>query len=81
MCSNLVIKHLSEPYAFTSIQKFAYQSPRMEEIHMFFHSLKLSGLFSVGLLDGRPFLIKLSKDLEYSCVFACFSYYVYNYQM
>lgn len=72
---------LYEPLAFALIVKFTFNRPRMEDIHAFFHSMKLSGIFSVGLPNARHIIIKLANDLNYRCVFAKRSYHVFNCQM
>ncbi|PKU60788.1 hypothetical protein MA16_Dca028207 [Dendrobium catenatum] len=53
----------------------------MEDIRSFFLSLKLSGSFTVSLLDPRHVFINLSNDNDYTRVFLRRSYYVKNFQM
>lgn len=81
MCSDKDIEKMAEPYAFSLVRKFSYHRPKLEDIRKFFFSLKLTGVFSVGLLDARHILIKLANDLDYSRVFSRRSYYVLNCQM
>lgn len=42
--------------------KVSLSKPNLDQIRDFFLSLKLSGNFSIGLLDARHVLIKLSND-------------------
>ncbi|KAI0504039.1 hypothetical protein KFK09_014986 [Dendrobium nobile] len=55
--------------------------PNLDAIRNFFASLKLTGFYSVGLLDARHVAIQLSNDLDYSRVFARRSYFIHNCQM
>ncbi|KAI0503720.1 hypothetical protein KFK09_014659 [Dendrobium nobile] len=75
------ILKLASPYQFTLVGKFTVRRPNLDAIRNFFAKLKLSGNFSVGLLDARHVSIKLSNDLDYSRVFSRRSYYILNCQM
>lgn len=69
MCSDLDIECLVEPFAYTLVGKFSFHLPHMDDILTFFHNIKLSSVFAVGLLDARHVLIKLFNNLDYSRVF------------
>ncbi|PKU83181.1 hypothetical protein MA16_Dca024566 [Dendrobium catenatum] len=75
------ILKLASPYQFTLVGKFSMRRPNLDEIKFFFAKLKLSGNFSIGLLDARHVFIQLSNDLDYSRVFSRRSYYILNCQM
>ncbi|PKU71426.1 hypothetical protein MA16_Dca004268 [Dendrobium catenatum] len=53
----------------------------MDIVRLFFANLKLSGFYSVGLLNSRHVAIQLSNDLDYSRIFARRSYFINNCQM
>ncbi|PKU86257.1 hypothetical protein MA16_Dca002088 [Dendrobium catenatum] len=72
---------LASPFQFTLVGKFALRRPNLDSIRSFFANLKLSGFYSVGLLDSRHVVIQLSNDLDYSRVFARRSYFISNCQM
>ncbi|KAI0524341.1 hypothetical protein KFK09_003708 [Dendrobium nobile] len=72
---------LASPFQYTLVGKFGLRRPNLDAIRNFFLSLKLSGFYSVGLLDARHVAIQLSNDLDYSRVFARRSYFILNYQM
>ncbi|XP_020687475.1 uncharacterized protein LOC110103206 [Dendrobium catenatum] len=72
---------LASPFQFTMVGKFALHRPNLDSIRSFFANLKLTGFYSVGLLDSRHVAIQLSNDLDYSRVFARRSYFINNCQM
>ncbi|XP_020699241.1 uncharacterized protein LOC110111628 [Dendrobium catenatum] len=71
--------HLAKPFEFALVGKFPLKRPALDSICRLFFNLKLSGNFSVTLLDQANMLIKLSNDLDYGMVFAHRSYFVYGY--
>ncbi|KAL0928315.1 hypothetical protein M5K25_000189 [Dendrobium thyrsiflorum] len=75
------ISKLAAPFAFTLVGKFVGRRPNLDIIHKFFVNLKLSGTFSVGLLDQRHVAIQLANDLDYSRIFARRTYYIFGCQM
>ncbi|KAI0496673.1 hypothetical protein KFK09_022997 [Dendrobium nobile] len=75
------ILKLALPYQFTLVGKFSVRRPNLDVIRVFFGKLKLSGNFSIGMLDSRHISIQLSNDLDYSRVFSRHSYYILNCQM
>ncbi|KAI0513576.1 hypothetical protein KFK09_009601 [Dendrobium nobile] len=72
---------IASPFQFTLVGKFALRRPNLDSIRSFFANLKLSGFYSVGLLNFRHVAIQLSNDLDYSRVFARISYFISNCQM
>ncbi|KAL0914774.1 hypothetical protein M5K25_015153 [Dendrobium thyrsiflorum] len=66
------------PLLFSLARKFPKCRPPLDVIRKFFFNLKLSGEFSVTLLDAKHVLIKLINDLDYCRVFAHRSYFVNN---
>ncbi|KAI0510483.1 hypothetical protein KFK09_011085 [Dendrobium nobile] len=75
------VVRLAAPYQFTLVGKFTLRRPNLDFIRGFFRNLKLSGNFSIGLLDPRHVAIQLSNDLDYSRIFSRRSYYIANCQM
>ncbi|KAL0926253.1 hypothetical protein M5K25_002467 [Dendrobium thyrsiflorum] len=75
------ILKLASPFQFTLVGKFLVRRPNLDAIRNFLGKLKLSGIFSIGLLDARHVSIQLSNDLDYSRIFARRSYYILNCQM
>ncbi|KAL0923884.1 hypothetical protein M5K25_004670 [Dendrobium thyrsiflorum] len=75
------IVKLAAPFQFTFVGKLVMCHPNFDFILGFFRNLKLSGNFSVGLLDPKHVAIQLSNDLEYSPIFSRRSYYISNSQM
>lgn len=75
------LEKLAKPFALTFIGKFTFHRPNMDRIRGFFHSLKLSSSFTIGLIDAHHILIKLEIDLDYFHTFACQSYNILNCQM
>ncbi|KAI0519460.1 hypothetical protein KFK09_006908 [Dendrobium nobile] len=59
---------LASPFRFTLVGKFIVRRPNLDAIRSFFGNLKLSGFYSVGLLDSKHVAIQLSNDLDYSRV-------------
>lgn len=57
----MILNKLTEPFAISLVGKFNFCRPNMDHIRDFFHSLKLSGSFSVGLIDAHHILIKLKS--------------------
>ncbi|KAI0507675.1 hypothetical protein KFK09_013802 [Dendrobium nobile] len=76
-----VIQQLAAPFSFTLVGKFMLRRPNLDGIRKFFHGLKLSGSFNVGLLDSKHIAIQLSNDLDYSRIFSRRSYYIQGCQM
>ncbi|KAI0516335.1 hypothetical protein KFK09_009007 [Dendrobium nobile] len=72
---------LASPFRYTLVGKFGVRRPNLDAIRLFFGNLKLTGFFSVGLLDSKHVAIQLSNDLDYSRVFARRSYFILNCQM
>ncbi|KAI0524771.1 hypothetical protein KFK09_004156 [Dendrobium nobile] len=72
---------LASPFQFTLVRKFALRRPNLDSVRSFFSNLKLSGFYSVGLLDSKHVAIQLSNDLDYLRVFARRSYFINNCQM
>ncbi|KAI0530955.1 hypothetical protein KFK09_000504 [Dendrobium nobile] len=70
--------HLAKPFDFALVGKFPLKRPALDAIRRFFFNLKLTGDFSVTLLDQSNVLIKLSNDLDYGRIFAHRSYFVYG---
>ncbi|KAI0494929.1 hypothetical protein KFK09_025075 [Dendrobium nobile] len=70
--------HLAKPFEFALVGKFPLKRLVLDAIRRFFFNLKLSGDFSVTLLDQSNVLIKLANDLDYGRVFAHRSYFVYG---
>ncbi|XP_020678725.1 uncharacterized protein LOC110096915 [Dendrobium catenatum] len=70
--------HLAKPFDFALVGKFPLKRPALDAIRRFFFNLKLTGDFSVTLLDQSNVLIKLSNDLDYDRIFAHRSYFVYG---
>ncbi|KAI0502013.1 hypothetical protein KFK09_016958 [Dendrobium nobile] len=81
LLSDEEVLKLASPFQYTLVGKFGLRRPNLDSIRSFFASLKLSGFYSVGLLDARHVAIQLSNDLDYSRVFARRSYFIYNCQM
>ncbi|XP_020697339.1 uncharacterized protein LOC110110284 [Dendrobium catenatum] len=81
LLSDEEVLKLASPFQYTLVGKFGLRRPNMDAIRNFFSSLKLSGFYSIGLLDARHVAIQLSNDLDYSRVFARRSYLIYNCQM
>ncbi|PKU84885.1 hypothetical protein MA16_Dca024074 [Dendrobium catenatum] len=81
MLTDEEVLKLASPFQFTLVGKFGLRRPNLDAIRNFFSSLKLSGFYSVGLLDSRHVAIQLSNDLDYSRVFARRSYFIHNCQM
>ncbi|KAL0904564.1 hypothetical protein M5K25_026691 [Dendrobium thyrsiflorum] len=81
LLSDEEVLKLASPYQFTLVGKFGLRRPNLDSIRNFFGNLKLSGFFSVGLLDSRHVAIQLSNDLDYSRVFARRSYFINACQM
>ncbi|KAL0908717.1 hypothetical protein M5K25_023224 [Dendrobium thyrsiflorum] len=81
MFDDSVTASLAVPCAFTLIGKFLLRRPNLDIIRIFFSNLKLSGCFSVGLLDTRHIVIQLSNDLDYSRIFTRRAYYIVGCQM
>ncbi|XP_020703827.2 uncharacterized protein LOC110115054, partial [Dendrobium catenatum] len=75
------ILKLASPFKFTLVGKFNLRRPNLDTIQMFFANLKLSGFYSIGLLDSRHVGIQLSNDMDYSRIFARRSYFISNCQM
>ncbi|KAI0494578.1 hypothetical protein KFK09_024719 [Dendrobium nobile] len=70
--------HLAKPFEFALVGRFPLKRPTLDSIRKFFFGLKLSGDFSVTLLDQTNVLIKLHNDLDYARVFAHRSYLVFG---
>ncbi|XP_020702616.1 uncharacterized protein LOC110114173 [Dendrobium catenatum] len=70
--------HLAKPFEFALVGKFPIKRPDLDSIRKFFFNLKLSGDFSVTVLDQSNVLIKLSNDLDYGRIFAHRSYFVFG---
>ncbi|PKU82066.1 hypothetical protein MA16_Dca004083 [Dendrobium catenatum] len=70
--------HLAKPFEFALVGKFPLKRPVLDAIRRFFFNLKLTGDFSITLLDQSNVLIKLSNDLDYGRIFAHRSYFVYG---
>ncbi|PKU79889.1 hypothetical protein MA16_Dca012077 [Dendrobium catenatum] len=81
LLSDEEVLKLASPFKFTLVGKFGLRRPNLDAIRQFFSSLKLSGFYSVGLLDPRHVAIQLSNDLDYSRIFARRSYFIHNCQM
>ncbi|KAL0919118.1 hypothetical protein M5K25_011193 [Dendrobium thyrsiflorum] len=81
LLSDDAILKLASPFQFTLVGKFSLRRPNLDAIRLFFNNLKLSGFFSIGLLDSRHVAIQLSNDLDYSRVFARRAYYINSCQM
>ncbi|KAI0522459.1 hypothetical protein KFK09_004838 [Dendrobium nobile] len=81
LLSDEEVLKLASPFQFTLVGKFGVRRPNLDAIRNFFSSLKLTGFYSVGLLDSRHVAIQLSNDLDYSRVFARRSYFILNCQM
>ncbi|KAI0519813.1 hypothetical protein KFK09_007274 [Dendrobium nobile] len=81
LLSDEEVLKLASPFQFTLVGKFGVRRPNLDVIRNFFSSLKLTGFYSVGLLDTRHAAIQLSNDLDYNRVFARCSYFIYNCQM
>ncbi|KAI0501645.1 hypothetical protein KFK09_016590 [Dendrobium nobile] len=70
--------HLAKPFEFALVGRFPLKCPTLDSIRKFFFGLKLSGEFSVTLLDQTNVLIKLHNDLDYARDFAHRSYLVFG---
>ncbi|PKU78491.1 hypothetical protein MA16_Dca015772 [Dendrobium catenatum] len=70
--------HLAKPFEFALVGRFPLKRSSLDSIRRFFFILKLSGDFSVTLLDQANVLIKLANDMDYARVFAQRSYFVYG---
>ncbi|XP_020683296.1 uncharacterized protein LOC110100216 [Dendrobium catenatum] len=70
--------HLAKPFEFALVGRFPLKRPSLDSICKFFFILKLSGDFSVTLLDQANVLIKLDNDLDYARVFAHRSYKIFG---
>ncbi|KAI0504096.1 hypothetical protein KFK09_015043 [Dendrobium nobile] len=81
LLSDEEVLKLASPFQYTLVGKFGLRRPNLDAIRNSFLSLKLSGFYSVGLLDARHVAIQLSNDLDYSRVFARRSYFILNCQM
>ncbi|KAI0531018.1 hypothetical protein KFK09_000567 [Dendrobium nobile] len=81
LLSDEEVLKLASLFQYTLVGKFGLRRPNLDAIRNFFLSLKLSGFYSVGLLDARHVAIQLSNDLDYSRVFARRSYFILNCQM
>ncbi|XP_028552313.1 uncharacterized protein LOC114580043 [Dendrobium catenatum] len=75
------ILKLASPFKFTLVGKFNLRRPNLDNIRSFFANLKLSGFYSIGLLDSRHVAIQLSNDMDYSRIFSRRSYFICNCQM
>ncbi|XP_020690945.1 uncharacterized protein LOC110105688, partial [Dendrobium catenatum] len=78
---DVVVNQLAAPFSFTLVGKFMLRRPNLDVIRKFFFSLKLSGSFTVGLLDPKHVVVQLSNDLDYSRIFSRRSYYIQGCQM
>ncbi|KAL0926031.1 hypothetical protein M5K25_004412 [Dendrobium thyrsiflorum] len=76
-----VVSKLAAPFSFTLVGKFMLKRPSIDIIRKFFVNLKLSGAFSVGLMDSRHIAIQLANDLDYSRIFSRRVYYILGCQM
>ncbi|KAI0492030.1 hypothetical protein KFK09_026295 [Dendrobium nobile] len=81
MISDDDVLKIASPFRFTLVGKFGLRRPNLDAIRSFFGNLKLSGFYSVGLLDSKHIAIQLSNDLDYSRVFSRRSYFIFNCQM
>ncbi|KAL0904609.1 hypothetical protein M5K25_026737 [Dendrobium thyrsiflorum] len=75
------ISMLAAPFAFTLVGKFVGWRPNLDTIRKFFVKLKLTGTFSVDLMDPRHVAIQLANGLDYSRIFARRTYYILGCQM
>ncbi|KAI0527414.1 hypothetical protein KFK09_003014 [Dendrobium nobile] len=66
MISDDDVLKLASPFRFTLVGKFGLRRPNLDAIRSFFGNLKLSGFYSVGLLDSKHVAIRLFNDLDYS---------------
>ncbi|KAL0919710.1 hypothetical protein M5K25_011825 [Dendrobium thyrsiflorum] len=65
-----VVSELAASFTFTLVGKFMLKRPNLDVIRKFFANLKLTGCFTVGLLDQRHIAIQLNNDLDYSRIFS-----------
>ncbi|KAL0927250.1 hypothetical protein M5K25_001413 [Dendrobium thyrsiflorum] len=72
------MRALAVPFEFALVGKFPGRRPSLEAIQKFFFLLKLSGKFSVTLLNSKNILVKFTNDLDYCRVFSHRSYFVGN---
>ncbi|XP_020581952.1 uncharacterized protein LOC110025683 [Phalaenopsis equestris] len=68
--SEAEINSLSSSFKFTLVGKFQYGHPKMEAIRKYFEDLKLLSDWKVRLIDGRHFSIHLSREEDYTRLFA-----------
>mgnify|MGYP004712738809 CR=1 FL=1 len=59
------IERVAIPFCFALVGKFSRGRPIMEEIQKFFRALDLKEEVSLGLLDRRHILIRLTNDADY----------------
>ncbi|KAL0907377.1 hypothetical protein M5K25_021783 [Dendrobium thyrsiflorum] len=72
------MRALAVPFEFTLVGKFSSQRPSLEAIQKFFFLLKLTGNFSMTLLNSKNILVKFVNDLDYCRVFSHRLYFVGN---
>ncbi|KAL0921564.1 hypothetical protein M5K25_008649 [Dendrobium thyrsiflorum] len=70
------MRDLAVPFEFALVGKFPGRRPSLEAIRKIFFLLKLSGNFSVTLLNSKNILVKFVNDLDYCRVFSHRSYFV-----
>ncbi|KAL0928426.1 hypothetical protein M5K25_000307 [Dendrobium thyrsiflorum] len=81
LISHEEVLKLASPFQYTLVGKFSLRRPSLDAIRLFFNNFKISGVFSIGLLDSRHVAIQLLNDLDYSRVFARRAYYINSCQM
>ncbi|XP_027150383.1 uncharacterized protein LOC113750625 [Coffea eugenioides] len=59
------IERIAAPFQYALVGKFSRGRPIMDDLRKFFHALDLTAKFSLGLLDRRHILIRLSNEADY----------------
>ncbi|KAK8951671.1 hypothetical protein KSP39_PZI004932 [Platanthera zijinensis] len=61
---------MAKPFEFSLLEKFPAARPPLDKIKHFFENLKLTGQYTIGLLDPRHVLIRLSNEADYCRIFS-----------
>ncbi|XP_027181954.1 uncharacterized protein LOC113780345 [Coffea eugenioides] len=70
------IECIATPFQYALVGKFSKGRLLMEDLRNFFHSLDLKAEFSLGLLDHKHVLIRLTTEDDYYCLWARGIWYV-----
>ena len=59
------IERIAAPFPYALVGKFSRGRPLMEKLRKFFQALNLKAEYSLGLMDRRHVLIRLSNEADY----------------